>query len=637
MPIHKDSRKMGNRHAKNKVNKRASRNQNKSASSIEYVSSELSLEHHLEPTPKSFETPREHDTFPPPYDTMYPKMTRSSPDGSEDVSEERDNRQEETKEEEKIEGRKLGRQLKQKMSRLGIAEARRIIGQAADMTQGVREAFRDFCNKTSAHGFSHVMEENLPLFLRVFWLVVTLTGLVLLISSTSEVTYSAFVVRRPTTEVVYRDMRSAGIRVPYITICSLSGFWKSKLERYNVSNSLASYILLAVRGTEVISSQLETDSKRKLLLKAELKDYLKEHNVTLGELVIMLSPTCKDVIIGCYSPNSGSYSEECCNDAFTHATVTTLGVCYSTLGMNNAFKGANLTQTIAGLMGGHRIIFSISTEEQMEYDPKVVSTTSLSEEGIHVSLSNFPVTPTVAANMQAVRIAPNTAASVALSVTTIDRKENYQEVWPWSTPTCITEEKFWQLSEEERAYTENNLYFAFYYRVCPHLHLNCTSLPFRFSQDQTRECMPWDVLHHKAMEKNMSQCVKDHLERHDYDKSEMCLSTSINQQQSFTTIIKEVLQDLEGKPIRPNLTVSMVNIYFSELGYTEYYERVPTFLTWFSDLGGQMGLFLGASFITIVEFYFALCYLLRVLLTKCFRAASQLFRDVPKKGGSQGA
>lgn len=619
---------MGNRNIRTKENKRASRHR--------YTASELNLQHHLEPTTKGFETPREPDQHPPPYDAMYPNMVRSSPDGSEDVPEERGSRGGE-QEEEKSEGRNLGSQLKEKMNGLGLPEAKQMFERAADLTKGAREAFRDFCNRTSAHGFSHVMEDNLPLLLRVFWLLVTITGLVLLISSTSEVTHSAFVTRRPTTEVVYKDMRSEGVRVPYITVCSLSGFWKSKLKEHNVSNSLASYILLAVRGTEAISSQLETDPKTKILLKAELKDYLRTRNVTLEELVIMLSPTCKDVIIGCYSPTSGSYSEQCCSDAFTHATVTNMGVCYSTLGLNNAYKGANLTQTIAGLMGGHRIIFSVTSEEQMEYDPKVVSTTSLSEEGIHVSLSNFPVTPTVAANMQAVRVAPNTAASVALSVTTIDRREKYQEIWPWSRPTCLTEEKFWQLGEEERAHTENNLYFAFYYRECPFLHSGCTSLPFRFEGDQTRECMPWDVLHHNAMKQNMSLCVKDHLEKHDYGQSEMCLSTSINQQQSYTTIIKDVLQDLQGKPIPPNLTLSMVNIYFSDLGYTEYYERVPTFLTWFSDLGGQMGLFLGASFITIVEFYFALCYLLRVLLAKSFRALSQILKEFAKKSGPQDA
>lgn len=54
-----------------------------------------------------------------------------------------------------------------------------------------------------------------------------------------------------------------------------------------------------------------------------------------------------------------------------------------------------------------------------EYDYNVVSTTSLAEAGIHVSLSNFASSPAVAANIQAVRIAPNTAASVALDVTNV--------------------------------------------------------------------------------------------------------------------------------------------------------------------------------------------------------------------------
>lgn len=59
---------------------------------------------------------------------------------------------------------------------------------------------------------------------------------------------------------------------------------------YNVSNSLASYLLLAVRGTEIISPSLETTPGRQAVLQDDLNTYLRIHNLTVGQMVSLLSP-----------------------------------------------------------------------------------------------------------------------------------------------------------------------------------------------------------------------------------------------------------------------------------------------------------------------------------------------------------
>lgn len=33
--------------------------------------------------------------------------------------------------------------------------------------------FREFCQKTTAHGFSHVVEKDIHIIMRIFWVVVT--------------------------------------------------------------------------------------------------------------------------------------------------------------------------------------------------------------------------------------------------------------------------------------------------------------------------------------------------------------------------------------------------------------------------------------------------------------------------------
>lgn len=54
-------------------------------------------------------------------------------------------------------------------------------------------------------------------------------SLVVMAQLVYEATRSAFVIRRPYSEVSYEDTRVSGQRLPDITICDLAGFWKSKM------------------------------------------------------------------------------------------------------------------------------------------------------------------------------------------------------------------------------------------------------------------------------------------------------------------------------------------------------------------------------------------------------------------------
>lgn len=515
--------------------------------------------------------------------------------------------------------------LQRKITLTKLTETReKLMVQASGLTKGARETLREFCQKTTAHGFSHVVEKDIHIIMRIFWVIVTFVSLGALLSVGYDATYAAFVTKRPYTEVTYKNNQSTGIRLPDMTICTLSGFWKSKMEKYNVSKTLASYLLLAVRGTEVISPVLSRDPKRIILLKDELREYLEMHKVTLEELITMLSPDCEELVKGCYSSSQSLTSSLCCQTVL-RPTITTLGVCFTTLSQN----GLRLNQTIAGLVGGYRILFDVALHEYMDYDYNVVSTTSLAEAGIHVSLSNFASSPAVAANIQAVRIAPNTAASVALDVTNIDHTEVYLDDWLWPNPRprCVSEEKFWAMSEEERAYTGSNQYFSLLYRDCLNHFFNCSAIPFMFTNDTTSACTPDITLYQSKINDKMMDCVQNHLSQLEEGFGKLCFTTTINQQLSYTTLMKNGVQNIiDNRLLPPNITLSMVNIYYTELGFTEYYERIPTFITWFSDLGGQMGLFMGASFITLVELIFTVCYVLRVLMTRGVKALMNKLR-----------
>ena len=60
-------------------------------------------------------------------------------------------------------------------------------------------------------------------------------------------------------------------------------------------------------------------------------------------------------------------------------------------------------------------------------------------------------------------------------------------MWPWSVPVCVTEEKFWNLTEWERSRIHHNLFYHAFYRTCPNFLTNCTLLARRFTDDTTGE------------------------------------------------------------------------------------------------------------------------------------------------------
>ncbi|XP_076060547.1 acid-sensing ion channel 2-like isoform X2 [Oratosquilla oratoria] len=471
----------------------------------------------------------------------------------------------------------LQQQKKGNLSQISKATKDKILTRAQSFTTRATESLIEFCQQTTAHGFNHIVEVRLPLGLRLFWAFVTAVSVGLLIFMATEATYLAFVLRRPTSEVNYQDNRSSGLRFPDVTLCDLAGFWKSKMEKFNVSETLASYLLVALRGTEVITSTLSHDTRLRQVLKDDLNKFLALHNVSLEEMVHMLSPRCEEIVMGCFSETAEYFSRECC-EKMLRPYVTSMGLCFSTLGrQENFFK-----QTISGRIGGSTLLLANHLNEYMRYSPLILSEVGLAQEGFQISISNFDTTPAVATHTHGVSVAPSTAASIALDISTLDKRAQYASFWPWSGPQCIREEDIWIMTPAEMAYTENNLYFTLHYHDCFLEHLNCTAMPFNILREGFF--------------------------------TDLCFSTSLTQQVSYTTLKEERLDNLINTfaskiyiPEKSSFQLSIVNIYYKELSYTEYFEKMPTFATWFSDLGGQMGLFLGASFITVVELFFALC------------------------------
>ncbi|XP_066987087.1 acid-sensing ion channel 1C-like [Macrobrachium rosenbergii] len=492
---------------------------------------------------------------------------------------------------------------------------KRIINQAAGLKENSSAALREFCQTTSAHGFSHVITPDLHIAFKAFWFIITFVSLCLLGVMTYQETKEAFFIRSPTTEIRYKDNRAHGLYLPHLTVCSLSGFLKSKLEEYSVSSTLASYILISVRGQTIISSSLATNPRLFLNLKTQLTEYLAQNNVTLSELIIKLSPRCEEVIGFCYAADKLYPNNVCCDKLFS-TVITSNGVCYTTIGA----KGMRITQALSGINGGLKVVFPIKDHEYVEYSSNVVFIPWLSEEGVQVSMSDYSMTASTAVVINSIRIAPNMAATVALSLDTVDHTERYASVWPWpkKDPQCVNREAYLKKTEEEAAYTENNLYTTLKNRNCSLELSNCTAIPSRLPNDTTAECTPHDILE-QYFNGSLQECVSRKVQEYDIGDKMFCVTNTYIQQLSYTTLCNRSITELQSSGIISTDSLSMVTIFYSQLQYNELLERTPGFLTWFSSLGGQMGLFLGASFITLVELVFVVLYIVRVSVFRAFK------------------
>lgn len=69
------------------------------------------------------------------------------------------------------------------------------------------------------------------------------SSLGILLSVAFDVTKESFVTKRPFTEVTYTDSRKEGLPFPEVTVCSLSGFWKSKIESESISYSISQSVI----------------------------------------------------------------------------------------------------------------------------------------------------------------------------------------------------------------------------------------------------------------------------------------------------------------------------------------------------------------------------------------------------------
>lgn len=59
----------------------------------------------------------------------------------------------------------------------------------------------------------------------------------------------------------------------------------------NVSQSLASYLLLGVGGPDVVSNTLKTEARMLKVFQDDLATLLHERNLTLSQLITLISPT----------------------------------------------------------------------------------------------------------------------------------------------------------------------------------------------------------------------------------------------------------------------------------------------------------------------------------------------------------
>ncbi|KAE9547814.1 hypothetical protein FO519_008973 [Halicephalobus sp. NKZ332] len=427
---------------------------------------------------------------------------------------------------------------------------------------------REYTGLTTYHGMVRIYNSTTwPS--RIFWCVVVVSCLSLFMIHSGIMLYSYHL--KPTLTQVTVVVPDGGIPLPEITVCGFSPVVESKLESWNMSDTVLTYLLEAY-GIE--ASEKDPVFQKEFISYKE--NYRNIHNRTFDvkEFFEKTGPECEDLIKICYF--SGKLIENCCS--LTKTIMTDYGKCVIFQNVNKTRK-----QWFSGFHHGMEIIMDSNSKfaSRLPLDPFVGV-------GARVYLHEEDEIPQIKSN--GISVPPGMTLYGGMSVQQISLlpKTNWGRCQPgWDTD--IHGENFL-----------NRNYSAI------HCEINCK---INLMLEKCG-CVPVSL----AVEKNMKVCdleIEKTCFKTEFSKkcncSVECEKTQYITQVSYSNIKfsqeeKKIIGENEINYAKENYVGIL--LYMKEMNY-EHHEQQRQVQTadLLSNIAGSMGLFLGMSTITLLEIF----------------------------------
>lgn len=431
--------------------------------------------------------------------------------------------------------------------------------------------FDNFKEDTTLHGFKYIFNRDLHICSRLIWTVVLIAMFIALIVSfvQSLVRYYNY-----ETYTSVNIKRISELTMPAITFCNINIFPNQLLKSiYPGLSATLEAASLVDHGDVDISANLSAVTS---------EEYLKQfENVTYYD-IISLTYSIEKIFLMCRVGNDYFPCSE-----YLKAVITTSGTCYTF----NSYDFLNSNESIKTYQAGEK--YGLAFLIDIFPDDYILSKSF--GEGIEIQIHNPEEFPYIETNN--IRISPGEETSIA-----IHKNEMNILPPPYSNDDCVSGDNakiYGKLYHPTLPYTE-----SLCKHNCSYKHIyncGCDAL----TPSGPSSCTFFQVFtcareNYKLFLNGENHCnCKPRCEYTEYTKHiSSTVFPNIN-----TLKLAEGFNWTSNTFEEMNRRLAMVTIYFDSMMYTEMKQLPVTELVQLlANFGGQLGLFTGASIITVFEF-----------------------------------
>lgn len=436
--------------------------------------------------------------------------------------------------------------------------------------------FRSYIEATTAHGVIHIFIGK-SYIRRAIWLVIVL-------ASASGCLYNCidrirFLASKPTATAITLDRRQE-INFPAITICNLNMLRRDYLEELGLVAIVQPILINADDGLAACVHDLRSISDLP--------------NITYQQLFLEGKHELENLIIAC-----NYLGRNCSIDFNTFVpTLTRLGVCYT---FNSGFDGRRvLTTTGTGARLGLRLLLNIS-QSQYAASPNL-------DAGVKIAIHRQSEPPEP--DDQGIGIATGTNAFINIRQLNIIDKTG---------ASCNSKEQVSELNFLQKDFNysaaacANDCFYTQIARAC-----NCV-ISDEFAADREPYntfplCRVRDMCCVLAQQTTAVSC----------SCLPSCNSTFYQLTSSYSSFPANFFAT-EGL-VDPGNNLLTANIFYESLSITEQVTSSSyDVVSLLSDIGGQLGLFLGISIISLIEFLF---WLLDEMKDRCIGVSESKLKNM---------
>ncbi|KAK3851435.1 hypothetical protein Pcinc_041916 [Petrolisthes cinctipes] len=519
--------------------------------------------------------------------------------------------------------------------------------------KSARDLMLGFMRATTLHGPAHVVR-HLGTWPGYLWGVITVS-LWIGLTWNFSIEYQNFFSREIQTQSSTGQVGMRGLPLPSFVICNRGFFSKAKIEALGMESSTVTYLIGLSINPSLVNTKILSTSRGRDFIRSEhtkLHQVMEKHNFNnISSLITAMSYSCEDLVLKCAHGIVTADGHECCLSL--KPVATTSGLCFARVTDKTYY------QNMAGEYKGYILFLSLPQDDVPDISAELIDKTFVAKTDIQLTVMNNVTYPSLLVTGQGSLITKDSLTSIRVALSEID-KSGLKTAIDINLPKCLRPVKLDPTRPTTRllSTTTNCLDGAVvkcFYKLCQCFvygfsygfkdneniqlcSLNKTVQCITNIYEQLSEMSDLDTFTEFAPFPNLTlarmarQCLGTELQScwhlchelsYSYTNSMSPMRPAYNQEVS-----QELLQDTNYR----NSSLALVTVYYSSNLYTRVKVYRMPFGHLMSNLGGHMGLFLGCSIITLIEFLVVMFYLTRHVLRylgRCIFSRSHSDRVTP--------